>query len=57
MTQDLVQFALRPDCSVKWAFAGAVEKIRRDNLTGCEPVECLKCGYWHIVTKSRRAAA
>jgi hypothetical protein len=52
------EFRLKSGCTVKWAFAGAVEEIRRANLEGVEPVQCGKCGFWHIrAVAPRRAAA
>jgi hypothetical protein len=53
------EFRLKSGCTVKWHhIAGAVEEIRRQNLQGVAPVECDKCGYWHIrVVVPRRAAA
>lgn len=45
-------------CAVKWAFAGAVEEIRRANLgDDFEAVECGRCKSWHIVRQGRRRAA
>lgn len=49
---------IKTGCDVRWAFAGAVEEIRRSKLDeDFEPVECHRCGTWHIVRKPRRAAA
>ena len=52
------QFRLKSGCSEKWAFAGAVEEIRRRHLVEVRPVECERCGFWHLrIVQARRAAA